>query len=81
MILGSKAGEGGGEPSLEGGKVVSLTRGYGPGCLEWSERRWSEPEISGEQFHAISFRETPEMMMMRGSEADYLTLGQLLLHL
>ena len=32
----------------------------------------------------ISFRETPEMMMMmmmRGSEADYLTLGQLLLHL
>ena len=31
----------------------------------------------------ISFRETPEMMMMmmRGSDADYLTLGQLLLHL
>ena len=30
----------------------------------------------------ISFRETPEMMMMmRGSAADYLTLGLLLLHL
>ena len=31
----------------------------------------------------ISFRETPEMMMMmmRGNDADYLTLGQLLLHL
>ena len=29
----------------------------------------------------ISFRETPEMMMMRGSDADYLTLGLLLLHL
>ena len=36
LILGSKAGEGGGgggEPSLKGGKVVSLTRGCGPGCL------------------------------------------------
>ena len=30
----------------------------------------------------ISFREMPEMMMMmRGSDADYLTLGLLLLHL
>ena len=33
LILGSKAEEGGGEPSLEGGRVVSLTRGCGRGCL------------------------------------------------
>lgn len=33
LILGSKAEEGGVEPSLEGGKVVSLTRGCGRGCL------------------------------------------------
>ena len=29
----------------------------------------------------INFREMPEMMIMRGSDADYLTLGLLLLHL
>ena len=33
LILGSEAEEGGGEPSLEGGKVVSLTRGCGRECL------------------------------------------------
>ena len=34
LILGSKAEEGGGEPSLEGGKVtVNLTVGCGRGCL------------------------------------------------
>lgn len=33
LILGSKAEEGGQEPSLEVGKVVNLTRGCGPGCL------------------------------------------------
>ena len=34
------------------------------------------------ELRKISFRETPEMMMMMGgSDADYLTLGQLLLHL
>lgn len=60
LILGSKAEEGGGEPSLEGGKVVSLTRGCGRGCLSWSERRWSEPEISGEQFHATPGKRTCE---------------------